>query len=200
MTKKKINIFLLCLTIILIIILFAYLSYLKNNCKKLSCLNFPGKDNWKTDEVYTDAKNIWKGMFSSGNYKIRVYELNNINKLDADNFTKITLMTTKGLFDTAKNPYAGVLSDKIVCPENLKPIEEDFVNKSNINVHFIRSYLNARLQYGACTESQILYKVYSAVLYCDNKRDWFQIEIITPLNDTKTVDYFKSLFNEASCK
>ncbi len=200
MNKKRRKILIYILLLALTTALFSYLLSINVRCKKLLCLYFPGKNEWKTEDVYIDQKSVWKGLYSYGEYKIRVYELNNISKSDAENFTKITIMTTKGLFDTAKNPYAGVLSDKIVCPESLKPVEDDFINKANINIYFIQSFLNSRLQYGACTETQISYKVYSGTFYCDKIKNWFQIEIIAPLTDSQPINYYKNMFNEVVCK
>jgi hypothetical protein len=161
---------------------------------------FPGKNNWKTEEVYDNQKYLWRGMIALPNYRIRIYKLGNVDAEKASDFTKITEMATEGLFDTAKNPYAGAISDKIVCPENLKPTKEIVNSESGLQIHYMTSSLNSRLQYGACTENQISYKVFSGIFYCQNVSEWFQMEIIVPASDTTDKSYYKNLFIKTSCQ
>lgn len=180
--------------------LFVYKSFLRNECEALSCLVFPNKDIWKIEEVYDNQKYSWKGLIALPTYKIRIYKVGNIDREKASNFTQIAEMTTMGLFDTAKSPYAGEISDKIVCPENLRPTNEVFTNKFGLDIHYMKAFLNTRLQYGACIENQVSKKVFSGIFYCNNTSEWYQIEMFIPVTENTNEEIFKDLLNNATCQ
>ena len=183
-----------------LIIIFLFMYYNKFTCNGYSCLVFPDKELWKTIDNYKDDKYLWRGLISHPNYLIRLYKLGNIKENNAVEFTKITTMKIVGLFDTAQSPYPGEISDKIICSDKFKPKEEEIVSKTGINIHFITSYLNNRLQYGICLENQLVYRVYSGMFYCSNTLEWYQIEIITPLTFATYDNEYKELFNKVDCQ
>jgi hypothetical protein len=174
-------------------------TYFNHTCGSYSCLSFPDKNIWKVKDIYEDNKYTWRGLLIHPNYLVRLYKQGNTTSDNADEFTKVTSMKINGLFDTAKSPYAGEISDKIVCPDNLKPLEEDIVSKTGTKIHFITSFLNDRMQYGACTENQIAYKVFSGMFFCPNVSEWYQIEIIVSIKNNTDLDIYKSLFLNVGC-
>ena len=201
-SKKRINLIFLFLLLAGIAAFagFIFKNKSKDNfCDKYNCLSFPGKAGWKLTDVYSDTETGWHGMLSSPDYKVRLSTAKNVDADAANELTKTTLMSIKGLFDTAKNPYAGAISDKIVCPDYLKPNEDTLTAKSGVKISYIQSYLNDRLQYGACTENQISSKVYTGIFYCANTKEWYQIDVITPKDEAKSDSYFKDLFTNAGC-
>lgn len=206
MLKNKMHIglrkIICCLVVLIIIIILAVYFFMRYalTCKNYSCLVFPNKNLWTLEDTYRNENNVWSGMFSYNDYKIRLYDQENVSSDEAQNFIKTTRMKIIGLFDTATSPYAGAISDKITCAKELIPAEEDFTNDLGLKVYFISSYLNDRLEYGACTENQIKYKVYSGMFYCENTSQWFHLELISPLNSELSKDYFKSLFLKAGCQ
>lgn len=168
-------------------------------CEGYSCLNFPNKETWKVQEIYQNTDDYWYGLITEDNYDIRLQNFSSVSPEEADSFTNIAIMKINGLFDTAKSPYAGEISDKIVCPDSLKPEEGEMISDLEVPIHYFASYLNDRLQYGACTESQITHSVFAGIFYCANTSQWYQVELISPLSEKRQLSFYKDLFKGVGC-
>lgn len=192
----KISLLLLVLLCISAIVFFVFKP---ESCENYSCLSFPNKQNWKIQEIYQNTDDYWYGLITEDNYDVRLQYFSNVTSEEADTFTNIGIMKIKGLFDTAKSPYAGEISDKIVCPDSLKPEEGEMASEAGVRIHYFTSYLNDRLQYGACTESQITHAVFAGIFYCTNTSQWYQIELISPLEEKKELSFYKDLFKSVGC-
>lgn len=185
--------------VIVILILVGLFYSTKLSCHTYSCLEFPEKNLWKVSDTFESNKSLWRGVVKHPDYLIRLYKVGGVKPENAEEYTKINLMNIKGLFDTAKSPYAGVISDKITCSEELQPKESVFENKFGIKVNYMISYLNDRFQYGACTESQIKYKVFNGTFYCKNVNEWYQIEVIVDKDKASDESVYEDLFINANC-
>jgi len=190
------NIFLVALLTIIIVIVFN----IKFNCNSFACLVFPEKNLWTIKEKYEETKYSWKGLLTHPDYLVRLYKIGNVDTQKATEFTKITTMKIEGLFDKARSPYPGGISDKIVCSDKFIPIAENFKSKADIQINYMSAYLNDRLLYGGCTENQITYKVYSGMFYCSNVSEWYQIEIIVPFKSRSDDDIYRNLFFRVDCQ
>jgi hypothetical protein len=184
----------------LLIILSVALFKINSGCKTYNCISMPGKDSWKVSDIYENTDKLWRGYLKAHDYDIRLHTVKKIDKVEAEEYSKIAKMNILGLFDTAKSPYPGAVSDKVVCPEEFKPIQSIIKSKDGTEIEVLQSYLNNRMQYGSCSISQISYHVYSGIFYCANEKSWYQLEIISPAEAAKNASTYLDLFKEVSCK
>lgn len=198
-TNKSIATIVTILIILFIMIITSILNA-RNSCTSFNCLVFPEMNLWKVGDVYKSDKTSWEGLVNHPKYQIRINKVSGASLNDSEEFSKIVTMNIKGLFDTARSPYAGEISDKITCPENLIPKEEEFDSKFGTKIKYISTYLNDRLQYGACTENQIRYRSYVGMFYCSEIKEWYKLELIAPNTSDLDSSYFRSLFLEAGCQ
>lgn len=182
-----------------IVVITIYIYNLKFKCAGYSCLIFPDNNLWTVKEKYEETKFSWRGLFTHPKYVVRLYKVGNISAQQAEEFTKVSTMKISGLFDVARSPYAGEISDKIICSGKLRPEEGDITAKSGIQIHYYSSFLNDRLQYGACTEGQISHKVFSGMFYCKKLSEWYHIELIVPIQTALDNDAYKVMFYNTGC-
>lgn len=188
------------LVILASVMIAIYVFWFNQKCPSYTCLTFPEKNLWQVSDTYTSTDTSWKGLITAPKYSIRLYKVGNVSETSAEQFSKINTMTIDGLFDTARNPYVGVISDRIVCPDYLKPVEEDVTSKLGVDIHLIYSFLDGRMQYGACNDNEVSKKVVSGTFYCKNTSEWYQIEVIYSMNSDLKKDYLRNLFLDAGCQ
>lgn len=153
------------------------------SCPAVSCLVFPGKEAWKLIETYEDTRQSWRGLFIHPDYRIRLEKITNVSPTKAAEFTKIRMMKLQGLFEHARSPYPGVLSQEIKCTKPYIPEEKQVTTSTGVAVTYFIGYLNDRLQYGTCMDNQITAKGYGALFYCETHRAWYELEIIVPIDN-----------------
>lgn len=168
-------------------------------CPAYECLLFPGKNLWKIQAVYENTNSTWRGLLVHPNYLIRLEQISHILPEEAVKLSTIKFMQTRSLFDTARSPYPGVITDKIVCDEKYKPLLNRQLTSSGIMITYYSGFLNNRLQYGNCTEDQIAYKGYVALFYCPKIREWYNIEFIVPKRKITTDSFYIGLFKQIDC-
>lgn len=201
MKNKKNNGKIVFFLIIIFVVILSIGFYLSNlNCKKYNCLKFPGINNWQVSDVYENTDTSWRGYIKATDYDIRLHTVKKVNREKANEFSKIASMNILGLFDTAKSPYPGAVSDKVVCPEEFKPIKSTIKTKEGIQIELLQSYLNNRMQYGSCSINQISYHVFSSTFYCNKELSWYQLELIVPAETAEESSEYINLFKEVSCK
>ncbi len=97
--------------------------------------------------------------------------------MDADDLTRIRLAQISGLYETARNPYPGAVSQTVRCDARLVPHPQT-VSAAAGPATYYSAYLNNRLQYGACADSQQPHTVRSLLFYCMDTKRWVSVERI----------------------
>ncbi len=170
-------------------------------CSTYECLVFPEKNLWKIQTVYEKDSNVFRGLLERPDYFVRLERVSLLQQQQsADNLTKIRLMQIQGLFDTAQSPYPGVITDRIVCADTYKPNPDILTTASGVGITYFSAFLNSRLQYGICTDDQIVYKVYTALFSCQQTDDWYSVELIVPKGKASSDSAYIGLFRQIGCQ
>lgn len=184
MKKRKMFWLLLFLGIFLFILI---LSFIPMKEKK-SSLNskFLEQFRWKT----VSEDNFSKKIF--GTYKDIVVHLNVFNKMSnsqVDGYISDELYEINLLYREIDSPYAGPLTNKVICTEEFKP--RTIYNKP---FNYYRMYASSRLTYGVCSWDLIKYRSVIFFLYCDNST-LYHFELFIPItyNITAYTDSIKYL-------
>lgn len=147
------------------------------SCDRLSCVRVAGAAKWKEKEVYEHTATSYRALLTDSSYMIRIEKRSKLSKSDAMLLTKVNVMKIMGLFDDARSPYPGIVSDRIHCEDSLKPTMEQ-LNNDGLDVTYMRAGLNSRLQYGTCVESELPFISYGASFYCPDENALYQLEFI----------------------
>lgn len=185
-----------------VLIIFVGYILIKNlfSCNAYRCLVFSGKGSWRTREVYEETQTAWRGLINDPRFLVRLEEVRNVDAKSANELTKITVMKLLGLFDSARSPYPGAITNEVVCQDDFKPKGGVFTNTVGVDVSFYTGYLDSRMQYGSCVEDQVAYHGSLGIFYCPNIREWYEVELIAPKGKTEPSDWYKSLFYTVHCR
>ena len=168
----------------------------RNSCRKYFCLAFNNKQNFIEIEKIEDTGVDYKGTLMKGNIRIRLEAHSTPSPDVSERFTQAKIMQLEGLYENARSPYPGTLSNEIVCEDKFKPIIKD-ANINGLKTTMITGYLNDRLQYGSCLEDQLTYIGKTAIFYCENQKKWYYFEAIAKKSDapldTETTQLIQSL-------
>jgi hypothetical protein len=83
------------------------------------------------------------------------------------------------LFITQPSPYPDVVSNKVDCPDRLKPLPFDSIYP-NIRISAFRLYANDRFIYGECTDDVIVYTSAYILVYNKKEKILTEIKYFTP--------------------
>lgn len=168
-------------------------------CSSYECLLFPDKKFWKIQTVYENDSSAWRGILIQSDYLVRLERYSHIPLSDAADLTKIRIMQIQGLFDSARSPYPGVISDRIVCDDSYKPKPKVLTTTSGVEITYFSAFLNDRLQYGTCSDDAISYKGYTALFSCGQTNDWYSLELIIPAKKVASDSVYTGLFSQIGC-
>lgn len=153
--------------------------------------------DWKEKEIYEYTDSTYRALFVRDDDMMRIEKNSHMNKNDADLLSKVTTMKITGLFDDARSPYPGMISDRIKCDEQYKPKIQQLQN-NGLNITYFIAGLNNRLQYGSCIDQQLPYVAFNALFYCPNQKARYHVEFITPRKNTSGETY-KSAIEHIRC-
>jgi hypothetical protein len=169
-------------------VIFGGLFYVSRmHCKTYTCLLFENKQQFKEIDQIENTENSYKGILKNGLLQIRLEIYSAASSEIADRFTQAKVMQLLGLYESARSPYPGVLSNEVVCDEKFKPVVTEKSTKEQ-KITYITGFLNERLQYGVCIENQIPNKGKTAMFYCSGQKKWYYFEAIAKKSD-KNLDY-----------
>lgn len=168
-------------------------------CRNYTCIDLPLLANAKETEVYEQTKTSYRALLSASDGQIRFSRHSGLTKTDAATLTQVTIMKIQGLFDNALSPYPGPLSSVVRCDDKYKPTPK--IEKNGLTeITMFTGFLNNRLQYGSCIDSQLTHKGYSAIMYCEKEQAWYHVELIVPLDGKPDDTRIFNQLQEASCK
>lgn len=134
-------------------------------------LNFKDYSSYKIIEEYEDTDKVFRALYKNDNSFLKIDKTKNIEKGDFENLKNDKTKKFLEIYNNNISPYPGELSNVSTCNKDLMPIE---VNTNN-NI-FYKTYLNNRFQFGTCVEEQLKYKVILGYIYCEDKKEFYQIE------------------------
>lgn len=176
-TRKKVITLRLGIVILTFILLYTAVSLFFPPCDRLTCITMTGLAGWKEKEVYEHTKTMYRALLSDPNFLIRVEKNAHLSSDDAALMTKVNIMKVTGLFDDARSPYPGAISDRIRCDTAYRPIVQR-LNNATTEVTYYTARLNERLQIGSCLESEIVFRSYTAYFYCGQEKALYHVELI----------------------
>lgn len=156
-----------------------YIAMNNLSCRRLSCLSIKDKNQYRVKTLYEENKNIFRALFENGDNLLRAEIRPNSTQIDADGAIQTQLARTKGVFEDAAAPYPGEISDVISCSKEYKPVYSQ-VQQNGIRISYFEGYVNERLVFGSCADSQAAYHDTLAMFFCEKQKQFYQLEIIIP--------------------
>jgi len=141
---------------------------------------------------------IYRALMAQGKIQIRTEIYSKVSQKEAENFTQIKKMKMQGLFENARSPYPGMLSNEIECGKKFLPIFKE-LTINDLKIQYMRGLLNERLQYGSCLDSEIKFIGHTALFYCQNQQKWYQVEMIMQSNENNAADWPLSILKSIRC-
>lgn len=168
--------------VLLLLGVFSYLYFDSIKCAKYSCISFSDKNDYSLEEEYENSSDAYRAMLRNGTTRIRIEAYPHTSKEEAASHDKIKVMNIESLYETAKSPYPGALSNEIECGSEYRPnVKQIIVN--TITMTHVQGYQNDRFQLGSCMKEEIQYKSDLVLFHCESQKIWYQFEVITPLNE-----------------
>ncbi|MFZ2026560.1 MAG: hypothetical protein WAV30_04715 [Microgenomates group bacterium] len=169
--------------ILLVVLSGAFVYYYLNffRCAKYSCISFNGKNDYLLEEEYENSPKVYRVMVRNNNTRIRIEAYTNTSKEEAASYDKIKIMNIESLYETAKSPYPGALSNEIECGAEYRP-KIGRITVNNTSMTYVEGYLNERFQLGSCLKDELKYKSHLLLFHCISQQKWYQFEIIAPLD------------------
>lgn len=171
---------------------------LKNQCDKLSCITAYESATWQEQEIYTRTANTYRALYAAPDYRIRIEKKSNLSPSDAVLLIQINTMKISGLFDQARSPYPGVISDRIQCDQAYTP-EFKHLKTNHFDITYYHTWLNGRLQTGSCLASDRQYISYHAHVYCKQEQALYHLEFIATPSGTWN-DKAHAITKSIACK
>lgn len=157
------------------------------NCRRLKCISFAGIENFRIKETYENGELVYRALWQDGNALLRVEVHSGVTAVLFGENIGTEIAQIKSIYDKARSPYPGEISDEIVCDRKYVPdMRRDTVN--GIDVNFFSAFLSDRLTYGACTADTAVNKVFGVFLYCPATRRQISLEWITRVEESPQID------------
>lgn len=147
--------------------------YSGSRCPGITCVSFSGKERFKTTTVYENTATSYRALLDNGSVLLRV-EKYRAGKDDAQMYADAKAMQILGLYEDAKSPYPGMLSDRISCDDRYKPVFQEHGSAATV----FTGLLNSEMQYGTCIDDQIAFSVAGAMTYCPQEGVWYFLEFM----------------------
>ena len=164
------------------------------------CIAMDSFQNFQIKELYQNDATGYKALYTLGDEALRIEMRPNTTNREAQQSTQTQLTRLKSLYINAKSPYPGAASDEIVCNDALKPV---FITPKNTDATsaYAIVYYNDRFTLGGCTKNQLVYRGIFSFLYCPNRKQLYQIELIAPTNTfNQSVSHYETIAHSIRCR
>ncbi len=133
--------------------------------------------------------------YSAGEDIIQLKHYHNMPVLKAKKMLEDRKYFVQAMFKDQPNPYPGMLSNSIGCPEELqpKPKQDTLTMQLSFNL-----FATNNLIYGNCNISDNYYQCAYMLFYCAVKSDFFELKIYTPIKSPSF--NYESLISSIQCK
>lgn len=152
-------------------------------CRGYTCISFADQASFAEIERMDDTDISYRAQLKKEDILVRIEAYKAVSTQIADRFTLAKIMQLQGLYETARSPYPGALSNEVVCEEKFKPtISENM--KGSQKITYVSGFLNERLQYGVCIASQLTHIGTTAMFFCEKQGKWYYFEATAKKLDT----------------
>lgn len=131
--------------------------------------------------------------FEKGETTLRLKIIRNINNTEAEKLIDGKILTIEALYGNEMSPYPGMLSNEIVCSQDMTPKKQE-IGAGAMKIPYFVAFLTNRLTYGNCVESETPYRAIIAWTFCPGKKEYRQLELIYPKEkfDEKGLEFIKA--------
>lgn len=169
-----------------------------SQCDRLMCIESEDKKNWKLSEEYEHTPTSYRALFETKTGLLRIEKNSHLSFDDATLLVKVSIMKMQGLFDDARSPYPGAISDKISCDPSVRPEVRALHNATDTRTYYA-GFLNSRLQLGSCIDTELLYRTNAMYMYCPSEQSVYHVEFITK-KQTSDDTLYQSLLTGIRCR
>lgn len=167
------------------------------SCNQLNCLIFNRKSQYIFKTEYENTDKAFRALYSNKDQLLRMEVYSQTSGQQSDNFVEYKKMQIMGLYEDAKSPYPGTISDKITCDRKYKPVFKTLKNNW-LKLEYYSGYLNERMQFGSCIDDQLVYNNQAVMFYCSSQKKWYHLEFISPLKSSS--QYVLDIISTIKCK
>lgn len=137
--------------------------------------------SYKQKEIYEDTRSTYRGLYQNHDELLRVEILSGMDVSEAQRRIDGQIAQIKSVYEKARAPYPGEISDTIECDKDFLPMY-DTVQAGSLLISRVTAFLTNRLTFGACTSEQAVNRSMLALLYCPTQKKLYQLEFITRKN------------------
>ncbi len=148
-------------------------------CDNLNCFTIKNQYSYTQKELYTNQSDRYRALWTAGNRLLRV-DARTVIESTANEELHAEIARMKALFEKAPAPYPGDISDAVTCDPSYIPTYHE---RKTSNLFYFVGFLNDRLTFGSCSESDARYKGIMAFTYCSETKTLLRIELIGPIAD-----------------
>ena len=128
----------------------------------------------------------------SGDLFIKVNVFKNTSQEKANIYISDKIVVINSLFREISSPYPGVLSNRIKCPEEFKPVR---IPHYPWDYHII--YASSRFTYGICSFDLIKYRSILYFQYCNKQKNLYQVKLFIPID--QDISAYEGLLKSVEC-
>lgn len=115
--------------------------------------------------------------YAAGDDIIQLKHYHNLSVLKAKKLMEDRKYFVLAMFKDQPNPYPGMLSNSIGCPEELQPKPKEDTLTMRLS---FKLFATSNLIYGNCNINDNYYQCAYMLFYCAAKSDFFELKIYTP--------------------
>ncbi len=180
------------------LLLFIFLAFivilvLKTQCDPLSCV-IAHKDfnSFSQKERYENTQDSYRALYENTQRKIRVAIRSGMNADNAQMYIKNRIENVMGLFLNTFAPYPGEISYQTTCGKKFIPTFQT-LSYDDTEIQWSPLFYNATLTSGVCSEDQVQYNGFMALIYCKKQKKTIQMEYIAPKDFSEDLSYKNSV-------
>jgi len=171
---------LLILGLLVIILVFYLTTQAKTDI--LEMFGFSGFEITEKTESNIGDIHFTRFIANNGTIILKVEHAKDVDTAKAKQYIDEKRFGIESLYQSIPSPYPDVVTRTIECPEKFKPIFDITDQDSQDSFYYIL-YANDRFTYGVCSDDLIKYRAIFYLVYCEQKKEIYQIELFTALEE-----------------
>ncbi len=161
-------------------------------CNTLSCIQMDDSSRFRNKDTYSDTQSTYRALFEHNGRFLRI-DAQRTAQNSAGQERDAAVTKIKAMFEKAPAPYPGEISDAIVCDPAFVPTYEE-IGPDKARISLFVGYLNNRMTFGSCSQSQAVYRGALALMHCAEQSLLLRVELIAKTDDF--VIHEKELMNQ----
>lgn len=187
----------LSVMIVAVLVLRSGLGHPDSLCGDLRCFTINDHASYTLTELYADEPDRYRALWTAGDRRLRV-DARVVPATAADEELRAETVRMKALYEKAPAPYPGDISDAVVCDPLYIPTYHE---QKPPELSYFTGYLNDRLTFGSCSETEARYRGVMAFTYCPDTETLLRIEIIGRITDfASNPDAYRDALLSFSCR